>query len=306
MKNRLPSLNGLRAFEAAARHLSFTKAADELHVTQTAISHQIRRLEEELGLNLFTRRHRGLQLTGQGEQLAVTARQAFDDLRRATQRLRQSEDDNRITITTLPSLAAKWLIPKLGAFQDRHPEIEVRVNTSTESLDLRERGIDVALRYGYGAWAGMISKFLMTESLTPVCSPKLLAEGPSLKTPADLARHTLLYVASYRDEWQTWLTAAGAPDVKAARTITFDMSMMALQAAMDGMGVALGREPMVDADLKAGRLVAPMNISLRSDAGYYVVMAPESAERPAVQAFRDWVLELAGPNRRLDALAAGD
>jgi len=306
MSNRLPSLNGLRAFEASARHLSFTKAAEELHVTQTAISHQIRRLEEELGFPLFTRRHRGLQLTSQGDQLALTARQAFDDLRRVTQRLRLSEDDNRITITTLPSLAAKWLIPKLGQFQDRHPDIEVRVNTSMESLDLRERGIDLALRYGYGNWQGMVSQFLMTETLTPVCSPKLLQDGPPLRSTADLALHTLLYVASYRDEWQTWLTAAGAPDVKPARIITFDMSMMATQAAMDGMGVALGREPMIDADMKAGRLVAPLNISLRSDAGYYVVMAPESAERPAVQAFRDWVMELAGPNRRLDALAAAD
>ena len=290
----LPSLNGLQVFEAAARHLSFTRAAAELNVTQTAVSHQIRRLEEQLGLRLFLRQNRALALTRAAEDYLPAVRSAFEDLRRATERLRRRADDDVLTVSTTVSLAAKWLVPRLAAFQQAHPGIEVRISTGTRLVDFRTEAIDVAIRFGRGHWPGLRADWLMAEDIFPVCSPGLLAGDQPLRQPADLAHHTLLHVDTRRDEWQLWLTAAGLPaSMAGGRGLVFDHRLMALQAAMDGLGVALGSTRMTDADLATGRLVVPFNtVPLPQEAGYYLVAPPETAATPKIAVFREWLVSV--------------
>lgn len=293
MAARLPSLNGLRAFEAAARHMSFTAAAAELNVTQTAVSHLIRRLESEIGLRLFRRQHRGLALTAAGQDYLPGVRTAFQDLRLATERLLRKEDEHVLTLSTLTSLAAKWLLPRLASFQDEHPDIDVRITTSTELVDFRTGEIDVAIRYGRGQWAGLQSEWLMADELFPVCSPALLTGDNALRSPQDLSRATLLHTSAYGEDWQQWLTAAGLPLEKARRGLTFDLTLMTIQAAIDGMGVAIGRTTFVEADIAQGRLVVPFAMSLPTDAGFYLVYPPDKANTRKLTAFRDWLLPLA-------------
>ena len=293
MTARLPSLNGLRAFEAAARHLSFTKAAQELNVTQTAISHQIRRLEEELGLRLFVRQSRALTLTPQAADYLPNIRAAFQDLRTATDRLLRNGNDRVLTISTLTSLAVKWLLPRLSTFQEKHPEIDVRITTSTEVVDFRSSNIDAAVRYGRGQWPGVHAEWLMAEQLFPVCSPKLLTGARALKQPEDLARATLLHTSTTRDDWRVWLTAAGLPiQIAQNPSLTFDLAFMTVQAAIDGLGVAMGHTAYVADDIANGRLVVPFDISAPS-AGYYFVVPEDRPVTPAIGAFRDWLIETA-------------
>jgi LysR family glycine cleavage system transcriptional activator len=271
MTARLPSLNGLRAFEAAARHLSFTLAAQELNVTQTAISHQIRRLEEELGLKLFIRQSRSLALTPEATDYLPGIRAAFQDLRTATDRLLRKDDDRVLTISTLTSLAVKWLLPRLSSFQEKHPDIDVRITTSTELVDFRTSNVDAAIRYGQGRWPGLDAEWLMAEHLFPVCSPKLLTGERALRQPEDLKHATLLHTSSTIDDWRLWLTAAGLPaHLSQNRGLTFDLAFMTIQAAIDGLGVAMGHTAYVADDVANGRLVVPFNVSMPS-AGYYFV-----------------------------------
>ena len=248
---RLPSLNGLRAFEAAARHLSFTVAASELNVTQTAISHQIRRLEEELGIRLFVRKNRALALTPEARDYLPGIRAAFDDLRLATERLLRKENDRVLTVSTLASLAAKWLLPRLTAFQEAHPGIDVRITTSTSLVDFQRDDVDAAIRYGRGQWPGLRADWLMADQLFPVCSPALLTGSRPLRRPDDLANHVLLTTsAGASDDWRLWLTAAGLPtDISTQPGLTFDLTLMTVQAAIDGIGVAIGRTSYVEADI---------------------------------------------------------
>src|SRR5712664_3773698 len=203
MNARLPSLNGLRAFEAAARHLSFTQAASELNVTQTAISHQIRRLEEELGIRLFVRKNRALSLTPEAREYLPGIRAAFNDLRLATDRLLRKGDDNVLTISTLASLAAKWLLPRLSSFQEVHPDIDVRITTSTGLVDFGSGDVDAAIRYGRGHWPGLRAEWLMADEMFPVCSPALLAGKKPLRRPEDLADHVLLRSEEHTSELQS-------------------------------------------------------------------------------------------------------
>ena len=291
----LPSLNGLRAFEAAARHMSFTRAAAELNVTQTAVSHQIRRLEEQLGTRLFVRRNRALSLTREARDYLPSIRSAFDDLRQATARLRRPEREGVLTVSTTASLATKWLVSRVAAFQDAHPGLAVRISTSAHLVDFQREEVDMAVRYGRGSWPGLRADWLMAERLFPVCSPALLAAKP-LREPADLAHHTLLHTSVSREDWQLWLTAAGLPlSIAARRGLTFDQGFMAVQAAMEGLGVALGRIRLVEADLAAGRLVAPFDIALPQDAGYYVVSPVATAGSAKVALFRRWLIASATP-----------
>src|SRR5258708_3344592 len=212
MSARLPSLNGLRAFEAAARHLSFTQAASELNVTQTAISHQIRRLEEELGTRLFIRQNRALELTPEARDYLPGVRAAFNDLRLATDRLLRKEDGHVLTVSTLASLAAKWLPPRLSAFHEAHPGIDARITTSTTLVDFQRDNVDAAIRYGRGQWAGLRADWLMASEVFPVCSPALLKGPKPLKCPEDLRDHVLLHTSNANsDDWRLWLTAAGFP-----------------------------------------------------------------------------------------------
>jgi LysR family glycine cleavage system transcriptional activator len=292
MSARLPSLNGLRAFEAAARHLSFTNAAAELNVTQTAISHQIRRLEEELGIRLFIRQNRALALTPQASDYLPGVRAAFNDLRLATDRLLRKDNDHVLTVSTLASLAAKWLLPRLSAFQEAHPDIDVRITTSTSMVDFKNGDVDAAIRYGRGRWPGLRADWLTADQVFPVCSPALLQGDRPLRTPEDLVHHTLLHSSGgYDDDWRLWLTAAGLPaDISKQPGLSFDMIFMTLQAAIDGLGVAVGRTTYVEGDLAKGRLVVPFKISLPADAGFYLVSPEAAANTPKLKAFREWLL----------------
>lgn len=209
MTSRLPSLNGLRAFEAAARHMSFTLAATELNVTQTAISHQIRRLEAELGVALFLRLKDGLALSEEGQAYLPGVRLAFQTLRHSTKELLQFRGNSVLTISTLVSVASKWLLPRLPAFQQAFPQIDVRISATTDLVDFRRGGIDAAIRYGRGGWNGLRADFLMADEIFLVCSP---AMAKSLSTPAELANHTLVQVSGVTaDDWRTWLSAASQP-----------------------------------------------------------------------------------------------
>src|SRR6204780_1985895 len=209
MTSRLPSLNGLRAFEAAARHLSFTNAATELNVPQTAISHQIRRLEQELGIRLFVRQNRALALTPEARDYLPGVRTAFNDLRLATDRLLRRDSDHVLTVSTLASLAAKWLLPRLTAFQEAHPGIDVRITTSPGLVDFKSGDVDAAIRYGRGHWPGLRAAWLMADQLFPVCSPSALTGSRPLRCPEDLRDYTLLHTSGgYDDDWRLWLTAA--------------------------------------------------------------------------------------------------
>jgi len=292
MTARLPSLNGLRAFEAAARHLSFTLAASELHVTQTAISHQIRRLEEELGIRLFIRQNRALALTAEARDYLPGVRAAFNDLRLATDRLLRKDDDKVLTVSTLASLAAKWLLPRLTDFQEQHPGIDVRITTSTSLVDFQRDNVDAAIRYGRGQWPGLRADWLMADELFPVCSPSLLRGDKPLRQPEDLKGYPLLHTSNANsDDWRLWLTAAGLPaDIARQPGITFDMIFMTIQAAIDGIGVAMGRTSYVQDDIAKGRLVVPFKIALPADAGFYLVAPEGRREAPKLAAFRDWMI----------------
>jgi len=291
MTARLPSLNGLRAFEAAARHLSFTRAASELNVTQTAISHQIKRLEDELGIRLFVRNNRSLALTAQARDYLPLVRAAFDDLRLATERLVRKSDGKVLTVSTIASLAAKWLLPRLSAFQEAHPGIDVRITTSTSLVDFKDGDVDAALRYGRGHWPGVRADWLMADELFPVCSPTLLQGSKPLRCPQDLAHHTLLHTSgSYDDDWRLWLTAAGLPaSISKQGGLSFDLIFVTIQAAIDGFGVALGRTSYVQDDIAKGRLVVPFKIALPADAGFYLVSPEGRTDPPKLRAFRQWV-----------------
>ncbi|WP_441233532.1 transcriptional regulator GcvA [Bradyrhizobium sp. 930_D9_N1_4] len=292
MTARLPSLNGLRAFEAAARHLSFTLAASELNVTQTAISHQIRRLEEELGIRLFIRQNRALALTPEARDYLPGVRAAFNDLRLATDRLLRKDDDKVLTVSTLASLAAKWLLPRLTDFQEQHPGIDVRITTSTSLVDFQRDNVDAAIRYGRGQWPGLRADWLMADELFPVCSPSLLRGDRPLRQPEDLKGYPLLHTSNANsDDWRLWLTAAGLPaDIARQPGITFDMIFMTIQAAIDGIGVAMGRTSYVQDDIAKGRLVVPFKIALPADAGFYLVAPEGRREAPKLVAFRDWMI----------------
>ncbi|WP_085611801.1 MULTISPECIES: transcriptional regulator GcvA [unclassified Pseudomonas] len=294
MLPRLPSLNGLRAFECAARHMSFTRAAEELNVTQTAISHQIRRLEDELGVRLFMRLKDGLALTEEGNAYLPGIRSAFLELRYSTEKLLESSNNSVLTISTLVSVASKWLLPRLPSFREAHPQIDVRISASTEWVDFRKGGIDAAIRYGDGNWPGLRADWLMSDEIFPVCSPRLLTGDKPLNTSVDLAHHPLLQVSGVTaNDWNDWLHAAGQPPLTAkGPRLTFDLAMMAVQAAIDGQGVCIGRSTYVDDDLRAGRLVAPFDLRLKSASGFYLVTPHDQAESKKIVAFRGWLSQV--------------
>lgn len=287
---RLPPLNGLRAFEAAARHLSFTRAAAELNVTQAAISHQIRMLEERLAVKLFVRRNRTVLLSEAGQAYLPALRDAFDMIDQATDRLLRRDETAPLVISSTASFATKWLVPRLSAFQSLHPEIEVQLSTSFELVDFQRDAVDAAIRWGMGKWPGLHIERLFTQDIFPVCAPALVKGRNGLKQPADLARATLLHTTTARDDWRLWLTAAGVKGVDVSRGPVFDQVFTALQAAIDGVGVALGQTQLVERDLAAGRLVQPFDLSLPIEAAYYFVAPPSALKRRKVKAFHDWLL----------------
>ena len=291
---RLPTLNALRAFEAAGRHLSFTRAAEELHVTQAAVSHQIKSLEEQLGIRMFRRGPRGLLLTDAGQAYLPEVREAFQRLTTATERLLEDDARGAITVSVLPSFAARWLVPRLTRFREEHSDIEVRVAADDRLADFDRDDVDVAIRYGRGDYPGLHADRFLTEELYPVCSPKLLERLP-LDRPEQLRDHTLLH-DDMRMDWSMWLLAAGVEGVEPRRGPSFTDSSMVLQAAVDGQGVALGRSALALDDIAAGRLVRPFEFSLPADYAYYIVCPERTAGRPSIKTFREWLLAQSAPD----------
>ncbi|HUF86748.1 MAG TPA: transcriptional regulator GcvA [Thermohalobaculum sp.] len=297
MSRRLPPLNSLRAFEAAARHLSFKKAAEELHVTPAAISQQVRTLEEHCGAALFHRLTRALRLTEAGQAALPALREGFDKLAEAAEAMRARGRGGVLTVSVAPSFGAKWLVPRLERFRAAHPDYDVRIDASDALAGFAGDGVDVALRYGRGVYRGLVAECLMSEVAFPVCSPRLLERGPPLRRPEDLRRHTLLHVQWKMEDdaapnWRMWLRAAGVADVDWERGPRFSIENMAVEAAIEGQGVALASGALVAADLKAGRLVRPFApaVSEATAFAYYLVYPEAKAADPKVAAFRDWVL----------------
>jgi len=288
MPRRLPPLNSMRAFEAAARHLSFTMAAAELNVTQAAVSHQIKALEERLGMPLFRRLNRALLLTDAGQTLYPATNNAFDILATAIDRLHRHDKTGELTITTMDSLAASWLVPRLGRFQKAHPDIDIRITMSDAMVDFARENVDMAIRYGLGDWPGVFVERLMAEEMFPVCAPSLLQSGPPLKTPADLKHHALLH-DDMRIDWRMWLMAAGVTQVDATRGVSYQHSNLVVQAAEQGDGVALARSVLVSNSLAKGRLIKPFDLSLPVNYAYYVVCPHGNEQRPKIEKFRRWL-----------------
>jgi LysR family glycine cleavage system transcriptional activator len=305
-------LNGLRAFEAAARHLSFTKAAEELFVTQAAVSHQVKALEEHLDLKLFRRFNRRLMLTDAGQDYYPQLRDALDSIDRATRRLRrQQETETTLRVTVLPSLAAKWLMPRLPEFSLLHPDLDVLISASDQLIDLEHENFHMAIRFGFGRYPGLFVTRLMGDKIFPVCAPRLLEGERSLRRPADLANHTLLHDdMARRDEssndWASWLDAANVQGVDPYRGPAFSHSSMVLTAAIDGQGVALGRLTLAADDMAAGRLVCPFGPVIDAPLHYYVVSPPTLAEHPMVLQFREWLIEQAAETQERPVWFAHD
>ena len=289
MLRRLPSLNALKAFEAAARHESFTKAADELSVTQGAVSHQVKALEAELGLRLFNRERQRLVITDAGRSYLEVIRDAFDRIAVGTNRVLQTQTSGVLAVTSSPNFATKWLVHRLGSFIEAHPEIDLRVSGSQKHVDFAREDIDLAIRHGDGQWPGMSVTRLCVEELFPVCSPKFMRGRSALRSPADLKRHTLLHVNDRRD-WGQWLEAADVTTTGIERGPIFNQAHMAIDAAIEGQGIALTRTALAAWDLFAGRLVRPFPLALKAPYAYWIVCPKTTADLPKISVFREWLL----------------
>jgi LysR family glycine cleavage system transcriptional activator len=289
MARKLPSLHSLRAFEAAARHLSFTRAADELFVTQAAISHQVRGLEDYLGHSLFKRLPRNLTLTDQGAALMPVLADAFDDMANAIVSLKQEKVGSLLNVRLASSFAAKWLSPRLKEFRRLHPEIDLCLFHAHNAVDFEREDIDLAVTYGRGDWKGVESTALITLDFFPVASPTWLANNGPLTTPEQLLNVTLLHDTSPY-YWNGWLRQAGVKGINSQRGITIDDTNVLIQAAIDGQGVTLGSTLFVEDHLASGRLVTVFDEVLITDYSYYVVCPKAHLQRADVRAFKDWLL----------------
>lgn len=324
MSKRLPPLSALRAFEAAARHLSFKKAADELHVSPAAISHHISTLEDYLGVRLFERLNRRLNLTAIGRAGLSSISSGFDALHAGVALMRATDGGVSLAVSAGPAFAAKWLVPRLSRFAAAHPEIDVHIAASMNAVDSGQARAhathsdsedggteaDLEIRFGSGAYAGYTAQKLLPVSLMPVCSPQLRMREPVLRSVQDLRHHTLLHddalaAQQGHPDWSMWLRAAGAAEVNAGRGAHFTHGALALQAATDGLGVALAMDVLAAADIAAGRLIAPFDLSVPLALAYYVVSPTARAQPPQVKAFREWLLQEAEASLR-DAAASAD
>ena len=307
-RRRLPPLNALRAFEAAARHLNFSRAADELSVTPGAVSQQIQNLEDYVGAALFKRTPKGLLLTDAAQTALPALREAFDRLAEAASLLTAAVDGRRLTLTAPPSFAAKWLVPRLGAFEQAHPQVDLWLSAAIELVDLAAGEVDVAIRYGAGRYPGLEVHRLFAETVIPVASPDHLAAQPLL-TPGDLANHVLLHDGSPDlddscPDWTMWLAARGLKGIDSMRGPRFNQSSLVIEAAVNGRGVALAKRTLAAADLEAGRLVAPLQIATAVDFAYYLVHPKAKGRLPQVKAFISWIAAQAQAHE--DALLAID
>ena len=297
MPRRLPPLNALKAFEAAARHESFTRAAEELCVTQGAVSHQVKALEAELGLKLFNRERQRLAITEAGRAYLVVVRDAFDRISAGTERLLERQSGGVLTVSTSPNFAAKWLVHRLGRFAEVHPEVDLRVSASLQHIDFAREDIDLAIRHSDGNEAGLHVTRLCAEELFPVCSPKLLQGRGPLRKPSDLNQAKLLHVNS-RQDWNRWLDFAGVENVDLSRGPVLNQASMAIDAAVDAQGVALARTALAAWDLIGGRLVCPFDVAMPVPYAYWIVCPKAAAKLPKIVAFSKWLLAEAAEDAR--------
>ena len=291
MQRRLPPLNALKAFEAAARHLSFTRAADELFVTQAAVSHQIKALEDFLSMKLFIRRNRTLLLTEEGQAYFLELKDIFKNLAEATERLLAKGSKGAITVAMPPSFASQWLVPRISQFSLAHPDIDVRIKAVDFDEGFLEDDIDVAIYYGRGRWSGLQADKLHREFLTPLCAPALLSGPKPLMSLDDLRHHVLLHDLS-RSAWKTWLKQIGVVGVNVNQGPVFSHSMLVLQAAALGQGIALGNTILARPEIDAGRLVMPFEEKVESRDAFYLVCDESRADLGKIAAFRDWIMAL--------------
>jgi LysR family glycine cleavage system transcriptional activator len=288
MKGPPPSLNALRAFVAIGRHGNLKDAAAELFVTASALSHQIKNLEESLGCQLFHRSKTGLTLTHNGQLIHAGIADAFEQIQQTLAKLHEQGDKELLNISMLSTFAMRWFIPRLSDFQKHHPDIEVRISTSITQVDFEREDMDCAIRSGRGRWPGLHAEYLFAETFTPVCNPEL---AQSLKQPEDLAKQTLLHARLRPDDWHVWLGAVGANDIQAQHEQMFETRNFAIQAAVDGVGIAIVDPSLVAEEIKAGRLVMPFPQTLANESAYYLVYPIKNKNLAHIQKFQRWLLE---------------
>ena len=294
MRRRLPPLNQLRAFEAAARHNSFTKAAAEMHLTQGAISRQVKALEDYLGFELFIRTATGVDMTPEARRYGSRLTKALDGIATATAELTATRSHSVITIRGFTTFFVRWLVPRLPEFERLHPDIEVRLIGSSDRVDFQRDPIDLGVLYGNGGWPGLAADLLFVDELVPVCSAQLATGLPPLTTPADLARHTLLHHSQRPRDWPDWLQLAEFPDVQGASARTFKDLSIAYECMSAGMGLVMGQRAYLQEQLASGMLVAPFETVLRRGAGYYMACRQDSADQEKIVVFRAWLRSACG------------
>jgi len=297
-RHRLPPLNALRAFEAAARHLSFTRAAQELCVSQGAISRHIHLLEISLGVMLFERRHRQVVLTAEGESYRDAIRAAFEAMDAATALIRPDSRPDTLNIRLLPTFAMHWLVPRLAHFRAENPGIAVRINTAHDHGDFGREDIDTAVEYGNPPRRDHVVERLFGELLVPICSPTPANGLPPPRHPCDVRHHVLLHSLHRPDFWRQWLERAGVDGVPVEEGLRFENSGLCYQAAVDGLGIAIAHVAFVREDLARGRLVIPFHLPMRNEVGYYLVYPQHKLRQPKLRAFRDFLLNEAAETRR--------
>jgi len=305
--SRLPPLNSLRAFVVAARHMSFSKASSELHVTPAAISQQIRQLEEQLGCALFRRSSWALALTEEGQACLPGLAEAFEKIVEALERIDATQEAGPLTVSVAPSFAAKWLVPRLENFRELHPEIDVQIGASMQLVDFTSEEVDCAIRYGAGGYGELFAERILRETVFPVCSPLLQQNGLPPQRPDDLGRFTLLHDGSPDQDpscpdWGMWLKAAGVHGVEVDRGLRFNQSSLVLEAAIAGQGVALAKGQLATDDLRTGRLIRPFNVAHKLDFAYYLVCPRRKTSLAKVAAFRRWLHAQAGRDQMPDGV----
>jgi LysR family transcriptional regulator, glycine cleavage system transcriptional activator len=296
MRPRLPPLNALKAFEAAARHESFTRAAEELCVTQGAVSHQVKALEVELAIKLFNRERQRLIITEAGRDYLAVVRDALDRIAVGTERLLQRQSAGVLTVSTSPDFAAKWLVHRLGHFAEAHGSIDLRVSATMHHVDFAREDVDMAVRHGDGNWVGLDAVQLSSEQLFAICSPKLLS-GRRLGRPADILKFPLIHLDT-RADWTKWLRIAGLSDDNVKHGPVLNRASMVIDAAINGQGIALARTTLAAWDLLNGRLVRPFPEALRLSKTYWIVCPKATSNVPKIVTFRDWLLEEASQDLR--------
>jgi len=290
MPRKLPPLNAVRAFEAAGRYLSFTGAAQELLVTQSAVSRHVSVLEDWLGAKLFFRRQRGIELTPRGEAYFRSLSTALDQIDQATRRMRDDSGEKVLRLKLPPTFAIRWLVPRLHGFQALHPDIEVRITSSHQAANFEREDVDVFVHSEFGAPPAADYRRLFGEVLLPVCSPALIERGPPLERPSDLAGHVLLSSLHRPRDWPLWLAAAGITTLEAKGAISFDNAALAYQAATDSLGVVMAQRALIEDDLATGRLIAPFERQVSTQGAYYLALHPGRPKPPRVAAFEAWLL----------------